>query len=544
MSLVLDNRQLCDLELILNGGFNPLNGFMNEKDFNSVLDNMRLYSGELWPMPIVLKIDTKKMEEIKDLNEIKLLDSTNLPLAKLYIDDIYKPDLIKECKCVFGSDDDNHPYIKKILKDKNDTFYVGGKIEKINLPLHFDFKDIRMTPKQTKKYFKDNGWETVLGFQTRNPMHRSHMELTKYALKCTGVNDAKLFLNPVVGATQECDVDYYTRVKCYKILIKHYPENTAILNLLPLSMRMAGPREALWHALIRQNYGCTHFVVGRDHAGPSYKKKDGNSFFGPYDAHELLEKYDSELNIKVIKSQWIVYVEDTKSYMRIDQVPEGMKVLNISGTEQRRMLREGEDIPEWFSFPDVVSELKKKFKPKHKQGLCLYLVGLSGSGKSTIANSLKSKLMELDNREISILDGDVIRQNLSKGLTFSKEDRSTNVRRIGYVGSEIVKHGGIVICANIAPYEVDREHNRKLISNLGNYIEIYVKTDLEVCENRDIKGLYKLAREGIIKSFTGISDPFEVPKNADIIVDGSENLDNIVDNIINYLIEMNLIKKN
>lgn len=535
MSIVLDKRQICDLELILNGGFNPLKGFMNEKDFNSVLDNMRLSTGELWPMPIVLKINKKKKEELKNLNEIKLLDSTNLPLAKLLIDDIYKPDLIKECKSVFGTDDDNHPYIKKILKDKDDTFYVGGKLEKINLPLHFDFSDIRMTPEQTKKYFQDNGWNTVVGFQTRNPMHRSHMELTKYALKCTGVKDAKLFLNPVVGATQECDVDYYTRVKCYKILMNHYPKDTAILNLLPLSMRMAGPREALWHALIRQNYGCTHFVVGRDHAGPSYKKKDGSSFFGPYDAHELLERYEDELNIKVIKSQWIVYVEDTKSYMRIDQVPDGMKVLNISGTEQRKMLRNGEDIPEWFSFPDVVSELRKKFKPKNKQGLCLYFVGLSGSGKSTIANSLKTKLMELDNREISILDGDVIRQNLSKGLTFSKKDRSTNVRRIGYVASEIVKHGGIVLCANIAPYESDREFNREIISSLGNYIEIHVKTNLKVCEERDVKGLYKLAREGIIKSFTGISDPFETPKKAELIIDGNDNLEELVNYIINYL---------
>ena len=306
-------------------------------------------------------------------------------------------------------------------------------------------------------------------------------------------------------------------------------------------MRMAGPREALWHALIRQNYGCTHFVVGRDHAGPSYKKKDGSTFFGPYDAHELLEKYEAELKIKVIKSQWIVYVEDTKSYMRIDEVPDGMKVLNISGTEQRRMLKEGKDIPEWFSFPDVVSELRKKFKPKNKQGLCLYFVGLSGSGKSTIANSLKTKLMELDNREISILDGDVIRQNLSKGLTFTKEDRSTNVRRIGYVASEIVKHGGIVMSANIAPYEDDRLFNRNLISSYGNYIEIYVKTDLKICEERDVKGLYKLAREGIIKSFTGISDPFEIPKKAELILDGNDNLEDLINYIINYLKAINVL---
>ena len=534
-NIILDNRQLCDLELILNGGFNPLKGFLNQNDYNSVLENMRLSSGELWPMPIVLSITNEEKNKLLDKKSVLLCDKTNLPIAELLIEDIYKPDLVKECKLVFGCDDDNHPYIKKILKQK-DNYYIGGTVKKIRLPLHYDFSDIRLTPKECKDYFKKNNWKTILGFQTRNPMHRSHYELTKYALECTGDKDAKLFLNPVVGVTQECDIDYFTRVKCYKLLTEYYPKNTVLLNLLPLSMRMAGPREALWHALIRQNYGCTHFVVGRDHAGPSYNKKNGEKFFGPYDAHLLLEKYSDELKIKVIKSQWIVYVEDTKSYMRIDQVPKNMKVLNISGTKQRELLRNGEDIPDWFSFPKVVSQLRKSFVPKNKQGFCVYLVGLSGSGKSTIANYLKLKLMELlDARNITILDGDVVRQNLSKGLGFSKEDRSTNVRRIGYVASEIVKHNGIVICSNIAPYDEDRLFNRNLISEHGGYIEVYVNTSLNVCEERDIKGLYKLARKGIIKQFTGISDPFENPSNCDVEIDGSKNIDELLSAILKRL---------
>jgi sulfate adenylyltransferase len=538
-SIVLDNRELCDLELLLNGGFYPLNGFLNKNDYNSVLDNMRLNSGELWPIPIVLSINEDKKKELLNKEKVILCDKTNLPIAELKIEDIYKPDLVKECKSIFGCDDDNHPYIKRILSNEN-NYYIGGTVTKLRLPLHYDFSDIRLTPKECKDYFKKNNWKTVLGFQTRNPMHRSHYELTKYALKCTGDKDAKLFLNPVVGVTQECDIDYFTRVKCYKLLTEYYPGNKVLLNLLPLSMRMAGPREALWHSLIRQNYGCTHFVVGRDHAGPSYNKKNGDKFFGPYDAHELLEKYSDELKIKVIKSQWIVYVEDTKSYMRIDQVPEGMKVLNISGTKQRELLRKGEEIPEWFSFPKVVDQLRKSFTPKNEQGFCIYFIGLSGSGKSTLANILKLKLMELlDSRNITLLDGDIVRQNLSKKLGFSKEDRSTNVRRIGFVASEIVKHKGIVICANIAPYDNDRLFNRNLISKNGGYIEIFVNTSLDICEKRDVKGLYKLAREGVIKQFTGISDPFEEPSKSDLTLNGNDKTDDLLNLIVNKIKEYN-----
>lgn len=531
MNIVLNNRELCDLELLLNGAFNPLQGFLTQQDYLSVLNEMRLSTGELWPIPIVLKINESQKDEIEKHNFVVLTDNTNLPIAKLYISDIYKPDLHHEFTSVFGCDDDNHPYISEMLKNR-DIYYVGGRVEKIRLPVHYDFENIRLTPAETREYFKKNNWENVVGFQTRNPMHRSHYELTKYAMNCTGDENAKLFLNPVVGVTQECDVDYYTRVKCYKILVEnHYSKGQVLLNLLPLSMRMAGPREALWHALIRQNYGCTHFVVGRDHAGPSYKKKDGSSFFGPFDAHELLEKHKDELKIEVVKSQFIVYVEELKKYLPMDQVPKGMNVLNISGTQQRKMLKNGEKIPDWFSFSDVVTELRKKYRPK--KGVCVYFVGLSGSGKSTLANALRQKLLEGDiSQEITILDGDIVRQNLSKGLKFSREDRSTNVRRIGYVASEIVKHSGIVICANIAPYLDDRKYNRELISKYGKYIEVFVDTPLETCEKRDVKGLYALARQGIIKQFTGISDPFEAPENPELkVFDGdiSETVNKILE---------------
>jgi sulfate adenylyltransferase len=402
----------------------------------------------------------------------------------------------------------------------------------------FDFQEDRMTPEQTRIFFADNDWSTIIGFQTRNPMHRSHLELTKYAMKQVNNDDTKLLIQPIVGVTQECDIDYYTRVKCYKLIMKEYPEGSAKLSLLPLSMRIAGPREAMWHALIRKNYGCTHFIVGRDHAGPSSKKKNGDSFYGPYDAHELLEKHTDEIGIEIVKSKMIVYVKDTQDYMPIDEVPEGMEVLNISGTEQRRMLRNSEEIPSWFTYPSIVEELRKSVVPLDKRGFCIYLIGLSGSGKSTIANTLKNKLQELVDRPISILDGDIVRKNLSKGLGFSKEDRSTNVKRIGYVASEIVKHRGIAICSNIAPYEEDRLENRKLISEHGGYIEVYVNTPLETCEDRDVKGLYKLARQGVIKEFTGISDPFEKPEHSEIVLNDCKNLQGSIDTIINKLKEL------
>lgn len=537
----LSERQQCDLELLLNGAFSPLTGYLVRKDYQSVLDNMRLSTGELWPMPITLSVKEADLKKYQDADFIALKDLTGITLAHLKIEDVYKPDLVEECVKVFGTDDDNHPYVSLVL-EQGDVYYLGGKVEKVNDPLHFDFKDLRKTPAETKKYFAENGWNKVLAFQTRNPMHRSHFELTKYALSQVGDENAKLLLHPVVGVTQDCDVDYHTRVRCYQKLLKYYGENSVLLSLLPLSMRMGGPREAVWHALIRKNYGATHFVVGRDHAGPSYKKKNGESFYGPYEAQELLEKYKEEVGIEVILSKMIVHVKEDGVYLPIDQVPEGKTVENISGTEQRRLLKNGEPIPEWFTFPEIVDEMRNEYKKIGNKGLCLYFVGLSGSGKSTIANYVKQKLLEIVlTKNITLLDGDVVRQHLSKGLGFSKEDRSVNIQRIGYVASEIVKHGGICLCANIAPYNSDRKVNRKLISSVGNYVEIFVDTSLDKCEERDVKGLYKLAREGKIKQFTGISDPFEVPENAEMVLNGADNLDTCVEKVISYLQDNGLI---
>ena len=548
-TVILNDRELCDLELLLNGGFSPLEGFLKQNDYNSVLDNLRLESGELWPMPIVL---AKKDHDFSEGETIHLCNNENLPIAKMFLESIYQPDLDHECQSVFGSTDTNHPYIQ-IIKNREGLVYLGGKVEKVHGVPHFDFEELRLTPSQTKEFFKENGWDTVVGFQTRNPMHKSHYFLSKYALEQTGIEDAKVLIHPVVGVTQSCDIDYHTRVRCYKEIMKKYKPNTAKLSLLPLSMRMAGPREAVWHALIRKNYGCSHFVVGRDHAGPSFKKENGEDFFGPYDAQELLMKHAEEIGIGVITSKLIVYATAKQKnygfcgynntqkgiYSPIDALDkEKYDIHTISGTQQRKMLRDGDPIPEWFSFPEVVTELTKGFVPKNRKGVSIYLVGLSGSGKTTIAKALHAKLLELESyRKITLLDGDVIRQNLSKGLKFTREDRSTNVRRIGYVASEVVKHGGIVLSANIAPYKDDRDFNRELIEAHGKYIEIFVNTSLEECERRDVKGLYKKARQGIIPQFTGISDPFEEPKNPEIVLNGGSeiSLNENVNTIISYL---------
>ena len=548
---ILNDRQLCDLELLLNGGFSPLKGFLRENDYQSVVNNMRLSTGEIWPMPIVLSLKNDNVGKYKEHKHITLKNQEGMPLAIMDNIEIYKPDLIKECENVYGSSDTNHPYVKIVLSNMN-VSYVGGELRIVKMPRHFDFTDYRLTPSQTKEYFAKNGWDIVVGFQTRNPMHRSHYELTTYALSEAGEN-AKLLLHPVVGITQECDIQYHTRVRCYKKLMKYYPENCALLSLLPLSMRMAGPREAVWHAIVRKNYGCTHFIVGRDHAGPSYKKKNGDDFYGPYDAQELLESVADEIGIKVITSKMIVYAypkgekENDNGqngvFVRIDQVNKDIyDVKTISGTRQREMLTNGEEIPSWFSFPEVVKELKYDFKPKCQQGFCLYFVGLSGSGKSTLANAVLFKLHELErHRQITVLDGDIIRRHLSKGLGFNRDDRSTNVQRIGYVASEVVKHGGIVLSANIAPYASDRVINRELIGSYGNYIEIYVDTPISVCEQRDAKGLYQLARQGVIKEFTGISDPFETPENPELHINGAGDLESNIDTIMDYLRDQQLV---
>ena len=510
----LTERQLCDIELILNGAFSPLEGFLNQADYEAVVDGMRLENGVLWPMPITLDVSEEFAKDLSSGDKLALRDLEGVIVATLEVGDIWTPDKAKEAKGVFGTTDEKHPAVH-YLNHVAHPVYVGGTLTGVEAPTHYDFKHLRESPAEVRARFKKLGWRKVVAFQTRNPMHRAHQEISHLAAREV---EANLLIHPVVGLTKPGDVDHYTRVRCYEHILKHYPEQTTSLSLLPLAMRMGGPREALWHAIIRKNYGCTHIIIGRDHAGPG-QDSQGEDFYGPYDAQALLKEHAEELDISMVPFRMMVYAENKAQYIPIDEASDEDKILNISGTELRRRLQEGLEIPDWFSFEDVVAELRRTHPPRDRQGFTVFFTGLSGSGKSTIANALMSKLMEIGGRRITLLDGDIVRKNLSSELGFSKEHRDLNIQRIGFVASEITKNGGIAICAPIAPYAHTRRAVRELIEPLGGFIEIHVSTSLEECEKRDRKGLYALARAGKIKEFTGISDPYEVPENAEMVID-------------------------
>ncbi|MFC1619902.1 bifunctional sulfate adenylyltransferase/adenylylsulfate kinase [Candidatus Neomarinimicrobiota bacterium] len=527
-SITLNDRQICDLELLLNGGFSPLAGYLGRADYESVLSGMRLADGTLWPLPISLDVSEELTGSLNEGSRVILRDKEGFPLATLTVTDIWKPDLEAEAKQVFGTTDLLHPGAFYLL-DTSAPVYFGGTLEGISLPKHYDYQLVRHTPAQLREQFNKHGWDRVVAFQTRNPMHRAHVELT---MRAAAEAEANILIHPVVGLTKPGDVNHYTRVRCYEHILPKYPTGTAMLSLLPLAMRMGGPREALWHAIIRKNYGCEFFIVGRDHAGPG-KDSNGHPFYGPYDAQDTVREHESELGITMIPFKNMVYVEDRAEYMPEDEVPEGARVLQISGTELRRRVDKGLELPAWFSYPEVVVELHKAQPPLNKRGFTVFFTGLSGAGKSTLARGLMVKLLEDGRRPVTLLDGDIVRTHLSKELGFSKEHRSINVRRIGYVASEITKNRGIAICAPIAPYESDRQYNRDLISEYGGYIEVFINTPLSVCEERDPKGLYAKARQGLIKQVTGIDDPYEEPKNAEIVVDSStEDPESLSQNIL------------
>ena len=534
----LTPRQVCDLELLMNGGFYPLKGFNTEADYNNVVDNMRLADGTLWPMPINLDVNEAFADKVAPGQDIALRDAEGVILAIMSVTDKWEPNKAKEAEKVFGADDLAHPAVN-YLHNQAGKIYLGGPITGIQQPVHYDFKARRDTPNELRAFFRKVGWHKVVAFQTRNPLHRAHQELTFRAAKEAQAN---LLIHPVVGMTKPGDVDHFTRVRCYEAVIDKYPASTTTMSLLNLAMRMAGPREAVWHGLIRRNHGVTHFIVGRDHAGPG-KNSAGKDFYGPYDAQELFTKYEAEIGVKMVDFKHMVYVQERNQYYPANEVPEGCTVLDISGTELRRRLREGLDIRVWFSFPEVVTQLRKTSPARDKQGFTVFFTGLSGSGKSTIANALMVKLMEQGGRPVTLLDGDVVRKHLSSELGFSKEHRDINIRRIGYVASEITKNGGIAICAPIAPYTATRRAVREMIEAFGAFIEVHVSTSVEECERRDRKGLYKLAREGKIKEFTGISDPYEAPVKAEIVLntEGTE-VDACAHEVILKLESMGLIK--
>jgi sulfate adenylyltransferase len=510
----LNRRQLCDLELLACGGFSPLRTFLGPDDYRAVSESMRLADGTLWPIPVTLDVSAEVLADLGPDRTIALRDDEGVMLAGLRVAEVWRPDLRAEAAAVFGTTDPAHPGVEHLLH-RTQRWYVTGRLEVLQLPAHADFRGFRYTPAGLRDLFARRGWERVVAFQTRNPMHRAHQELT---LRAAVRADANVLIHPVVGVTKPGDVDPYTRVRCYRALLPSYPSGRVMLSLLPLAMRMGGPREALWHAIIRQNYGATHFIVGRDHAGPG-QDSYGRDFYQPYEAQELVGRYAGELAVQVLPFRRMVYLPDSDAYVPEEQAPPGAHVLALSGTQLRRRLADGGDLPSWFTRAEVAAELRRSFPPKSRRGFTVFFTGLSGSGKSTIAHVLRAKLLEHGGRHVTLLDGDVVRQCLSAELGFSREHRDLNIRRIGFVAAEITRNSGIAVCAPIAPYDAARREVRRAVEQCGGFVLVHVATPLEICEQRDRKGLYAKARAGLLAQFTGVSDPYEAPTDADVVID-------------------------
>jgi len=518
-SLTLNRRQLCDLELLLNGGFAPLSGFMEKSAYLSVINQSRLPDGTLWPIPITLDISETLAQKLAIGSYIALRDQEGFMPAVMRIDDIWRPDKEQEAESVYGTKNPLHPGVNYLLKEMG-LVYIGGAIEGLQLPTHYDFENLWNTPEELRHLFNKMGWRRVLGFHSTTLMHRLHRDLVLDAAKAHQTN---ILLHPAVGVTKPGDLHYYARVRCYRAIQRQIPHDMAILSLLPLAMRMAGPREALWHAIINRNYGCTHFIVGPDHASPPHEGKNQNEiFYERYQAQEYTLGFAKELEIQLIPVAERHYVPKRGRFLPTPEIQEQrLKDQCISDLELKDLLIRNQDIPDWLTYPEVLDALRLVYPPRHRQGITLFFTGLSGSGKSTLANIVFAKLIEHGSRPVSLLDGDIVRQNLSSELGFSKQHRDINIRRIGFVASEITKNRGIAVCAPIAPYAETRQAVRALIEQYGAFIEIYVATPLEVCETRDRKGLYAKARKGLIPEFTGISDPYQVPEHPELQIDTS-----------------------
>jgi sulfate adenylyltransferase len=515
-SWTLTQRQQCDLELLMNGAFNPLKGFMTQADYDSVIDELHLADGTLWPVPVVLDVGEAFAEKLSPGDKVALRDGEGFMPAVLTVEDVYRPDLAREADKVYGCSDPEHPGVR-YLQENTNPVYVGGRIEGVQLPFHHDFENLWDSPAEMRALFGKLGWRRVVAFQTSKPMHRMQREIT---IKVAKELQAHILLHPTVGMTKPGDLHYYARVHCYQAIRRHYPSNLAMLSLLPLAMRMAGPREALWHAIVHQNYGCSHMIVGPKHAAPPAKIDGDSPCYEPSDYRAMLDRYSGELGIEIVHVEAHQYAPEKQRFMPVSEIEaQGLEGIEYTDAQLKSDLAHGEEPPAWFSYPEVVDELRHVYPPRSRQGFTLFFTGLSGSGKSTLANIVYGKLVEGSRRPVTLLDGDIVRQNLSSELGFSKEHRNINIRRIGYVASEITKNGGIAICAPIAPYTATRRAVRSMIEERGAFIEIHVATSLEVCESRDRKGLYAKARKGIIPEFTGISDPYEVPERPELRID-------------------------
>ncbi|THB79925.1 MAG: bifunctional sulfate adenylyltransferase/adenylylsulfate kinase [Desulfobacteraceae bacterium] len=514
--VILNDRQICDFELLATGVYSPLTGFMKQIDYESVLHRFRLESSQLWPIPVCLDISETLAAGLEIGQSVALRDPEGFLLGVMNVDDMWEFDPQKEAEAIFNTTDVSHPGVDYLF-NRSGTHYIGGSIQVVNLPIHSDFKKIRRTPLEVRQIFQRLGWKRIVGFHTRQPIHRPQFEMT---LKAMSQAKANLLLLPVTGVSKPGDFDHYTRMRCYQKVVTHYPPDSHVLNLLPLSMRMAGPREAILHMIIGKNFGCTHFVIGHNHGSPG-SDTNGTPFYPYDDTLNLAQDAQQELGIEVVSFEEMVYLPFEDEFKAASQVPENTDAISFTGTDIQQRIRAGKKVPEWASFPEVIAELQKSYPPPKSQGFTVFLTGLSGAGKSTIAKILYSKFLEAGTRPVSLLDGDIVRRNLSSELNFSREHRDINVRRIGFVAAEISKNRGIAICAPIAPYEKTRSEIRQSIEHYGGFFEVHVSTPIEECEKRDRKGMYAKARAGLLKGFTGVDDPYETPENPELRIDTS-----------------------
>jgi len=515
--VVLNDRQLCDLELLATGGFSPLEGFMVRPDYEAVLDRMRLQDQTLWPVPVCLDVSESVAVNLEGGQSVAIRDPEGFMLAVMHVEDIWPVDRKKEAMQVYETLDQDHPGVAYLF-NKSGAYYIGGRLEVTSLPLHFDFKQLRMPPEEVRKIYAKLGWQRVVGFQTRNPLHRPQFEMTTKAMRQARAN---LLILPVAGMTRPGDFDHYTRVRCYRAVARHYPPDSHVLSLLPLAMRLSGPRDAVLDVILARNYGCSHFIVGHDHASPG-PDRSGRPFYECDRARRIATEFSEEIGVEIVPFEEMVYLPFEDEYRSVDRVPEGTQTISLTGSDIRRRIREGRRIPDWATFQEVVNELQKAYPPPRRQGFTVFLTGLSGAGKSTVAKVLYSRFLEIGDRPVTLLDGDIVRRNLSSELSFSKEHRDINVLRIGFVASEITKNRGIAICAPIAPYHYTRDEIRRVIEEYGGFIEAHVATPIEECEKRDRKGMYAKARAGLIKGFTGVDDPYETPENPEIRLDTTD----------------------
>jgi len=517
-SIYLSPQEQHDLELLLGGAYSPLEGFMTREEYEGTIKECRLPGGTIWPIPVTLGVEEGIAKTLSPGDRLALRDQEGFMLGILEVSDCWRPNKRREASCVFQTDEEDHPGVRELFREKG-SYYVGGRVRGVSLPVHYDYKMFRRTPHEMRAWFKKVGWMRILAFQTRRPLHNAHRAMTLKAANDIGAN---ILLHPIVGPTSPGDIEYFARIRCYQAILRTYPPESAQLNLLPYAMRMAGPREALLQAIVNKNYGCSHFMVTPHHADPFITMNKRPPYYPRYAAFEFIKQFEGEIGVKAMAFKRMVYVEDLGQHVQEDECPDGVTTKRLSATELRRRLEFGLEIPEWFSPREVVKELRHAYPPRSRQGFTVFFTGLSGAGKSTLAKILYTKFQEMGDRPVTLLDGDIVRRCLSSELGYSKKHRHINVVRIGYVASEITKNGGIAICAPIAPYEHSRRYNRDLISRYGGYIEVYVATPLEVCMERDRKGLYAMALSGKKRGVTGIDDPYEPPRDPEVVIDTTD----------------------